>query len=1585
MRKLFLLITLLLTLSLQAQVSNTKTVRIDDATTALGKNISIGTQVYNVATGELWIANAAVINTATLTTASGSFDLVGGDVTKASDNDGYTETGSQSGDDLVIEIGSQSGSFNPKLVLDETATFSGQASLSVGSANVTVYGNAPLVYVDAANGLSVEGNKLALKDGLWWGQFQGNNLTADRIYQLPDAPGTFALEANPSGFDGNLAVTDNTLQEIAQKVDDLVITDTNLSIATVGEINTGTDNTKAISALGLKGSDLQKNVDSLKVGTKNAKAFGFLPTNNGEDNVTALQAAIDANNGGGTIVVDYPGTYDINASIVLPSNTHLEFGKDVFIKKVSYNGSSPRFTFVNAGAWTKTYDENITIKGLNLITNAIGVGTDATDDIVGGHGHIFFFYVKNLSILDYTCLDIDVGAFGVQVCTFENLRIINTHLEGDKDGIHLGKGNGFLIDTYLVDVEDDAIALNGHDWVTSNPQAGWIENGVIRNVVEKGTYVTGFFSRLLTGAWDDWSSSMSIHRGDIVVASNNKLYRSTNAVGATLYTSTTEPSHASGNVTHESIEWEMIQDDVVEYTAGVRNVTFKNIKLEKDRPTAFSFQLSDSDYSRSFYPNADIPQQGNINFENITVTGDVTNLVTVNGPVTDFKVINSSIVAQKILMTDMAQTGLTYPDTDVLLSGNTYKGAGAVTLVSSPWNVNLKVLGSIVVDSGYTPTFSTAVNVINSDLPGSVLNVQKASTGYTWTPGTRTTAIFEGTASNSSVVSIVGKAAGQSSIWFGDENSESAGRSRYDHTIDEYSIWTAGVSRFKIGSTGNFGIGTTGDAEARLHVQKGSTAYTWTPNAITNTIFEGTTSNQSQISIIGKAAGSSNIWFGDEDSESRGRIRYDHTIDGFGLWTASGERVTIASNGDTTINGDVTADVFIKSGATADDVLLGNGTTTSLAAIDDDDGVTETYGVGWDADTTAPTKNDVYDKIETINGGSVIANSNILANDYANRVMVNGGVIESLDQLYFDLNNITTESFQFTPNSTAVDTLYAIQTSDYKSGNKADFDFARTLTATRVNVNGINETVAADTPRIDYSKNPSGELLIEPSRENLSIRSEEFDNAAWNNIRSSETADQAYAPDGTLTADKLIEDATASNTHYLRKTSNITGTVNFYTFSAFVKAAERNYVFINLQSGGNYAEARFNLSDGTTDLTNTTGLGASWDSRASSIEDYGNGWYKCTVIGEHNNTSSIQPQFLVSDGNRTYTGDGVSGIYIWGADVQIGEFPTSYIPTVASTVTRNAPTIDGAGDTTIIDSEEGVIYIEAAALFNGTNARYVSASDGTAANQVYVGYDGGTNRIEASYCESSICPKLNYTVTDVTAISKIAFRWAQDDMALWIDGVEVATNTNSDVAAANTLNEIKLSYGDDTLPFEARIREIKFFKGNQTDTFLGNLTSKTDYAPKHLARVDQDPYFTQDVTVQGDVYANSVNGVYDIEPITLNTTQIKALNSAPVTLIPAQGADTIVILKEIIYEFSFLTTAYTTNTTLDTYYNGESGFLTSTDNVLDATADIIYGVTGAGTKQYYKNTAIKLKEPTGNPAAGSGTMTIHAKYELKRL
>lgn len=502
-------------------------------------------------------------------------------------------------------------------------------------------------------------------------------------------------------------------------------------------------------------------------------------------------------------------------------------------------------------------------------------------------------------------------------------------------------------------------------------------------------------------------------------------------------------------------------------------------------------------------------------------------------------------------------------------------------------------------------------------------------------------------------------------------------------------------------------------------------------------------------------------------------------------------------------------------------------------------GAAEVYGSGWDSDTSAPQKNDVYDKIESLNFGAYIADSDMYAKYYAARVLLNDGEYESLDHLYYDLESVLKESIQFTPNAVKADSIYALNVKDPKTSNAADFGFTRSTTATRININGILETVAADTPRIDYTTGV-GTLLLEGASTNKALRSNEFDNASWTKTRATATASSAISIDGTINAYKFYEDNTAGTHEIKQYISGLTNSVS-HTFSVFAKADERYKMRLNIFGG--YAE--FNLSDGTI-ITQPTVDDA-------SIESYGDGWYRIAITKTANNTVTNAYAYILNDaGSVSYTGDNVSGVLLYGAQLEETDFATSYIPTTTATVTRNAETASGSGSTALINSQEGVLYMEASALFDDTTSqRVISVSDGTASNQIILGYDAFSNRIIASLFDGGLeNVKLSYVITDVTALNKIAFKWAETDFALWINGTEVATNSTSSVDAANTYNELQLAEGDGTNDFIGRIRELKVFTTALTDAELTTLTSKDDYSPKHLARTDVDPYFTKDVTVQ---------------------------------------------------------------------------------------------------------------------------------------
>ena len=344
---------------------------------------------------------------------------------------------------------------------------------------------------------------------------------------------------------------------------------------------------------------------------KDAAQFGFLPENDGFKNAEALQKAVD---GGGTIAVSKKGVYAISKEIRIGDNTHLVFGADTVVKKTAAKGASFTYAFVNKGAYDKTFNENIRITGLNL---SVGGIDQCNTPIVGLIGHLSFFYVKDLRIENFRCADLEKGQFCIQICAFENIIVRDAIIKGKKDGLHLGRGKTFKIADCDFTTFDDAIALNAHDYSTSNPELGWIEDGVIENIVDRNEEKTvGYFCRILGGSWTDWREGMKIQRSDSVV-SDGRIYRSVNKPDGKTYISKTRPTHKSGTQTLDGILWRVVQDGAT-YTAGVRNVVFRDIFLYKPR-TAFSVHFDNGVYSRSYYPNAPFVSQSGLVFDNVRV------------------------------------------------------------------------------------------------------------------------------------------------------------------------------------------------------------------------------------------------------------------------------------------------------------------------------------------------------------------------------------------------------------------------------------------------------------------------------------------------------------------------------------------------------------------------------------------------------------------------------------------------------------------------------------------------------------------------------------------------------------------------------------------------------------------------------------------------------------------------------------------------------------------------------------------------------------------------------------------------------
>jgi len=239
--------------------------------------------------------------------------------------------------------------------------------------------------------------------------------------------------------------------------------------------------------------------------------------------------------------------------------------------------------------------------------------------------------------------------------------------------------------------------------------------------------------------------------------------------------------------------------------------------------------------------------------------------------------------------------------------------------------------------------------------------------------------------------------------------------------------------------------------------------------------------------------------------------------------------------------------------------------------------------------------------------------------------------------------------------------------------------------------------------------------LLEPQRTNLAIRSQEFDNSIWTTDSSfaTVTADATTSKWSTANADKIVA-TTGSTAHYIRQT-NITVVADKYTFSVLAKKAEWDTIELE---GTNYwpssPQGVFNLNTGVVfSATNAT----------ATIEDWGDGWYLCTVTATTNAIAGSNAKFQISIGNNNslfVSGDNTSGLYVSDAQLELGTYHTSRIVTAGSTVTRLADASSTTGLSSVIGQSEGVFYVEMAALTTEISNRSISLSDGTTTIELHL-------------------------------------------------------------------------------------------------------------------------------------------------------------------------------------------------------------------------------------------------------------------------
>ena len=365
--------------------------------------------------------------------------------------------------------------------------------------------------------------------------------------------------------------------------------------------------------------------------------------------------------------------------------------------------------------------------------------------------------------------------------------------------------------------------------------------------------------------------------------------------------------------------------------------------------------------------------------------------------------------------------------------------------------------------------------------------------------------------------------------------------------------------------------------------------------------------------------------------------------------------------------------------------------------------------------------------------------------------------------------------------------------------------FTRATTATTVNSAGTIISVASGTPRSYYDPTTLQYLgyLAEGARTNLCLQSADLA-TSWTPVRASVGVNQVASPDGSVNADKLIEDSTAANSHYIQAASISIANTTAYTFSAFVKPAGRSFIAVQGDISGGFlgGASGFSLSGAGS----VVGLGAGVSS--ATIVSYPNGWYRITVTATSSGiTASPGVALRTSSGTaiESYNGDGTSGVYLWGAQLEAGAFASSYIPTTTASVTRNADVLtypfSGNASSTV-----GTAFMQCffpAGTFTGGGINRYLIDFGTNAAPMFLNNAGSLLLFDGTATRS-------FSQTFTGASSKIATSWGGSTSIGSINGGVGSSGFDGDLGATTAIT-IGDFGGGSSQPF-CTIRNVRIYQ-----------------------------------------------------------------------------------------------------------------------------------------------------------------------------
>ena len=380
------------------------------------------------------------------------------------------------------------------------------------------------------------------------------------------------------------------------------------------------------------------------------------------------------------------------------------------------------------------------------------------------------------------------------------------------------------------------------------------------------------------------------------------------------------------------------------------------------------------------------------------------------------------------------------------------------------------------------------------------------------------------------------------------------------------------------------------------------------------------------------------------------------------------------------------------------------------------------------------------------------------------------------------------------PTAYEKDTIHNVKPSESPFG---DMTFIQAGTTTRVDESGLVASNTTDIPRIDYSKG-EGAILSELASTNEIRYSEDFSNALWQKVGVTLTSSTSTNPRGESATIYAIQGAAAQGGLEGAMASTATG--NGVGVSIWARK----------KSGVGTTNVEIGFGDSSTVTTTTVSVGSAWQRITYESAGY-------------------------TGANRFYIdAEGTSAddtIEVWGAQMekttgsgQAGRV-SSYVPTVSGSATRARDNYLNGGDASLIGAQEGVFFFEGAALSNAYGGRAVALSaNNSAANRVVLYFDGVGGQVRTSIQASGALITLNAGGVTQTNFNKIAVKYKSGDVALWLNGTEVATSTAAFTFNA-ALSELAFDQGNGSQHFDGHVKQLVIFKEVLSDAELAALTS----------------------------------------------------------------------------------------------------------------------------------------------------------------